>query len=54
MTGAQWDRERTIRKACEWLYLNAHTYIRVSHVGKYENVSMGIDFIDDFRKAMID
>lgn len=52
IAGADWQKEHTIDKACEWLKENMNKYIHHNYVTDALDVEKGI--YQDFRKAMED
>lgn len=51
--GAEWADRTMLKKACEWLKLNAVEYLEELHI--FGNITYGLDgeqLIEDFCKAM--
>lgn len=47
----QFSKEKFIKKACEWLVMNASDYA-ISTTGDDDDCIVSIDIVEDFRKAM--
>jgi len=53
-TGAKWQKQQTISKACKWIDKNAAKYLVDRFVGSTRVVGLDNSIIDDFKKDIED
>ena len=50
--GAKWQKQQTIKKACEWLDKNTVKYIITKPVHETKMTGLDVSMVDDFKEAM--
>ena len=50
--GAEWQKQKTIKKACEWLDKNTVKYIITKPIHETKMTGLDVSMVDDFKEAM--